>query len=339
MQSRLFILAIILQLALFTATLAQLPDTLPEHPIPTLKVIQSIRPVFLEFEYAGIRDYGIQSISDELGNSRAEVKNNRRLRFKLNIPLVLQDSLRLAMGLSYEHEQFRFEDIQQANYPLYERLEDKSLRSMGVRFYLKKDLDNGRFLKSRFGVDLNGDRIRTIGFSRFFKGNVSLLYGRQKNPTTEIGYGIYAGYDLGIFSAFPVFNYTKILSDQWMLELLLPKSARIIHTPSERVQLNALLEVSGASYHMQDEVLPGFNSLELRKSELRFLLSMNREIYDFIWASVSLGAIRNINFFVSEPRKLRRDAIIYAEPFFAYTVEFRLYLVPPRKMFNKATGL
>ncbi len=276
--------------------------------------------------------------STEFGDSRAEVSTNRRLRLKLNVPLTFNPKLRLALGLSYAHEQFRFEDIQDTNYPLYDRLEDKSLRSIGMRFYLKRDLENGKFIKSRFGVDLNGDKITAIGFSRFFKGNISVVYGKQRDPYTEIAYGIYAGYDLGIPSVFPVFNYNKILNSRWMLELLLPKSAKIIYTPDVKTQFNARIEVSGASYHMQEEVLPGYTNLELRQSELRLFIGMNREVYDFLWASVGLGAQRNLNFFVSERRQRRRNAIISANPFTAYTLEFTVYLVPPRKLYEKALG-
>ena len=207
-----------------------------------------------------------------------------------------------------------------------------------MRFYLKRDLNNGNFLKSRFGVDLNGDKITAIGFSRFFKGNISVVYGRQKDAYTELGFGIYAGYDLGIPSVLPVFNYNKILSTQWLMELVLPKSAKFIYTPNQKTHFDATLEVSGASYHMQEEVLPGYGSLELRQSELRFHIGMNQEIYDFLWASVGVGALRNINFFVSERKQRKKDAIISADPFSAYTIEFSLYLVPPRKLYNKALG-
>lgn len=306
--------------------------------VPSLKVIQSIRPTFFEFKYNGVRDYPMRLSSEEFGDSQAEVSNNRRLRFKLNVPLTFNRKLRLALGLSYAHEQFRFENIQDADYPLYDRLEDKSLRSVGMRFYLKRDLSNGKFIKSRFGVDLNGDKITAIGFSRFFKGNISVVYGRQKDAYTEIGFGLYAGYDLGIPSIFPVFNYNKILSTRWMMELVLPRSAKIIYTPNPKTQFNSRIEVSGGSYHMQEEVLPGFSNLELRQSELRFLIGMNREVYDFLWASVGIGALRNLNFFVSERRQRRSDAIITASPFTAYTVEFTVYLVPPRKLYNKALG-
>jgi hypothetical protein len=303
--------------------------------VPSLKVIQAIRPTFFEFKYVGVRDYPMALRSDEFGDSKAEVGNNRRLRLKLNVPLTFNPKLRLALGLSYAHEQFRFEEIQDAEYPLYQRLEDKSLRSIGMRFYLKRDLNNGNFLKSRFGVDLNGDKITAIGFSRFFKGNISVVYGRQKDPYTELGLGLYAGYDLGIPSIFPIFNYNKILNSSWLMELVLPKSAKIIYTPDQKTQFSATLEVSGASYHMQEEVLPGYNNLELRQSELRFHMGMNREIYDFLWASVGIGALRNLNLFVSQRGERRRDAIIFANPFSAYTIEFSVYLVPPRKLYNK----
>lgn len=301
-------------------------------------MIQAIRPTFFEFKYVGVRDYPMRLASEEFGESQAEVSNNRRIRLKLNVPLTFNPKLRLALGLSYAHEQFRFENIQDTEYPLYDRLEDKSLRSIGMRFYLKRDLENGNFLKSRFGVDLNGDKITAIGFSRFFKGNISVVYGRQKDPYTELGFGLYAGYDLGIPSIFPVFNYNKILNSRWLLELVLPKSSKIIYTPDQQTQFSATLEVSGASYHMQEEVLPGYNNLELRQSELRFHLGMNREIYDFLWASVGVGALRNLNFFVSERMQRRKDAIISASPFSAYTLEFSVYLVPPRKLYNKALG-
>jgi hypothetical protein len=306
--------------------------------VPSLKVIQAIRPTFFEFKYVGVRDYPMRLSSQEFGDSQAQVSNNRRIRVKLNVPLTFKPKLRLALGLSYAHEQFHFEDIQDADYPLYDRLEDKSLRSIGMRFYLKRDLNNGHFLKSRFGVDLNGDKITAIGFSRFFKGNISVVYGRQKDAYTEVGFGIYAGYDLGIPSIFPVFNYNKILSSSWMMELVLPKSAKLIYTPNQKSQFNARLEVAGASYHMQEEVLPGYSNLELRQSELRLLISMNHEIHDFIWASVGVGALRNLNFFLSERGQRRTDAIISADPFSAYTIEFSLYLVPPRKLYNKALG-
>lgn len=290
-------------------------------------------PRFLEIRVTRVPSFSLNSSSDEFGNSYADVEVNKRSAYKLNLPLVMKKKTNVFLGLRYQQEEFEFRNIQFNRYPVYQRLEDRSLKSAGLRLYIQRKLDNNQQIMLRIGGDLNGDVIKA--HHHYLKHSYTFIYTKQKNEFTKIGGGLAFGYDMGVPLIYPLFIYEHYFNPHFSMELALPKSVNFAYRPNDKCGLNLGLEVRGASYHLENEVLPEYEQVELRKSELRLAFRLERQIYDFIWFGAEIGGTQNLNLFLSEPYKRRRESIIQANGFQAVFAEFSLFLVPPRRLLER----
>ena len=78
-----------------------------------------------------VLNYGVKSFSKQEGleDGEGSVRRNRRWDFKARIPILRKPGIKIALGVRYFHEEYRFEDL--PDYPLYRGLENKALKSLG----------------------------------------------------------------------------------------------------------------------------------------------------------------------------------------------------------------
>ena len=296
------------------------------------------RPKFIELEWQSLSNFNMDALSDVVENSDARVTQNLIRQVKLKFPLILKEGMNLVGGFGYRHEQFEFDRVSRPDHPFYSRFDDKSLKRIMSSFYLKKDLENNRFLFAFLNNSLNSDEPQFRNFFDQLKSSFALVYGKRSNPNKEVGYGLSFGYDLGQPTVFPLFIYNHDFSLHWGLELLLPKSAKLRYSPSNALHLYATAEVQGASYHVQDSILSGFDRLEFRRSSLRANLTVEREIYDWLWFGATAGYRLPLNLFLSEPGENRRDSIIELDVRTSVYYNFSIFIVPPAKLYKRAKG-
>ena len=296
------------------------------------------RPKFIVFEVESIGKFNVNALSDLAGNASARVRENLVRQVKVKFPIILKEGLNVIGGVDYRHEQFKFDMASEPDYPLFQRFEDKALKRISTNFYLKKTLKNKRFVFAYLNNSLNSDVPQFNNFEDQLKASVTFVYGKQANPNKQIGYGVSFGYDLGQPSVFPLFIYNHDFSLHWGVQLLLPKSAQLRYSPSNAMHFYAITELKGASYHIQGNVLTGFDQLEFRRSSVRFNLRVEHEIYDWLWFGVTAGYRVPINIFLSEPRKNRRDSLVEVDAQSIQYYNFSIFIVPPTKLYNRAKG-
>jgi len=309
-----------------------------DRPIKKITHRDDPRPKIAELQYEVLGTFSATSESDQFGASRADIDKDRRIKIKLKFPLVLKSKLNIIGGIGYRNERFSFDNIEETNYPIYQRLENRSLKQVAVQIYLKKDLENQKFLFGYFANSLNSDEIQLDNFFNQLKTSLSVVMGKQRDEDTQIGFGISFGFDFGRPRIYPLFIYNKRLDYRWDVQLLLPKEAKLRYTISAKMHLLAKIGVSGTSYHLQDQPLEGFNKLELRQSSIRFRLALEREIYDWLWFGIKPGYNLPINLFISEPKKSRKDSIINIDAEAAPFINLQLFAVVPRHLWKKAKG-
>lgn len=294
------------------------------------------RPKFIEFEFETLNNFTVRATSAQFGDANARVSQNLVRNAKLKFPILLKKDVNLIGGLGYRHEQFQFNRLSDPEYVLFQRFEDKPLKQISSSFYLKKTLKNDRFYFAFLNSSLNSDDPQFENFLDQLKSSVAFIYGKQVNPNKQVGYGLSFGYDLGQPTIFPLFIYNNDFNLHWGLRLLLPKSAELRYSPSNELHFYATAELKGASYHLQDEVLEGFDQLEFRRSSVRFNLRVEREIHDWLWVGGTAGYRVPLNIFISEPGDNRRDSIIEieADPTLYYNLS--IFIVPPAKLYNRA---
>ncbi len=284
-----------------------------------------------------VLDYGIRSNSKEVGlaNGSGEVRKNRRYRFKLRAPLVMRRNIKVALGFDYYVEEYRFDDLNQVDYPLYLSLEDKSLKSIGSTLYIVKPFRGNRYFLFRGNGSLNGDYgtsdLPTADFLRF---SLSPLYGIKRNERVSYAFGAAFSYTFGRPVVYPVFAYNKTWNNRWGVEALLPARVWLRYTYNDRNLVYAKVGFAGASYNvqLQDSTLLSRESLHLEKSELRYLLTYEREIYDFLWMGLEAGWRSNLEFSLTDVRGTQRDLLIDNRLNHAFMFNFSIFIVPPRSM-------
>ena len=293
------------------------------------------KPKLASFSYKGIADFKLNGESDAFGKENANVKRNIRRDMYLRVPCFIKNGTLIGVGLRYRHEKFRFSDINAVDKGPYRKFEDKGLRSAGVDILFQRKLDEDKKIQGNLGFRLNGDTYRGGAIQDFLKVSLFVLYKKKKNDRTEIGYGIAAGYDLGSPLVYPIFSYKRHLTKHLTLDLNLPKQARFMYGFSDKTFLSWTAEVSGASYRVERPLLEGYDRLEIRKSEFRTYLRLEREIHDWIWLGAEAGYNQYINFYTSEPRELRDNAIITFDTSPAPFFKVGIFFVPPKKIYDK----
>jgi hypothetical protein len=297
-----------------------------------------VKPKVLSISLKSVQNFNINTVSSETNNEKATLNENLRRDAYLRFPIYIKNGTIRGLNFRYRHEKFRFADASKEDYKLFQELENNGLRSTGFDALLMKSDKKKRKITARLGFRLNGDSFNEDNIFKFFKASFFAVRTHTKNKYTSYGYGISAGYDLGVPAAYPVFIYQHYFNKHLSVDLNLPKKASLVYGFSDKTFLTWTTELSGASYHVARPLLDGFNDLELRKSEIRSFLRFEQEIYDFLWFGAELGGMQYLNFFVSKPLDRRRDAIINLETTPAYFFKIGIFLVPPKKVYNDIMG-
>jgi hypothetical protein len=315
------------------------PITIPSDD-PIVKASNRFvpRPKFFDLGFESFGNFKVNASSDLFGDSKARVAQNLIRQVKLKFPLVLRKKTNVFGGLGYRHEQFKFDQQSDPDYQLFERFEDKSLKRLSFSAYLKRTLEKSRFLFAFLNSSLNSDAPSIKKITDQLKLSFAFIYGKNLTPHKNIGGGVSFGYEFGQPVVFPVFQFKNDFSLHWGYEFLLPKSMQLRYSPSDKNHVYLAVELQGASYHLQDSVFAGYERLEFRRSSVRFTLTYQRELHDWLWLGLTAGYREPINIFLSEPGKKRTDALLTIDAQSALYYGINIFLVPPAKLYKKAKG-
>ncbi|QHT71072.1 hypothetical protein GXP67_32680 [Rhodocytophaga rosea] len=283
-----------------------------------------------------IMDYGIRSNSksDMLRSGSGQVSSNRRWEFKLRLPIISKPNFAIAAGIHYNVEEYKFEPPQNEEYPLYKSLEDKSLKSIGGSIYVVKPWRGKRYFLLRASGDLNGDYgADGISKKNFLQFSIAPLIGWKANDNTSYAFGFAYGYNFGRPVISPLISYNHTFNKHWGLETMLPTKVKVRYSLNEKTLFFASTELNGARYNIRlaDSVLAKRGNFYLQKAEIRYLISFEREIHDWLWFGLEAGLRSNINFSLSDKTGPARNALIRNQLNHAMLVSFSLFAVAPRK--------
>lgn len=296
--------------------------------------IQSIKgipkPKGFEFNYRQIRDYDIKTKFLE-DSYNGKVNQNRETTVKLILPVIRRDHFFLALGAKYEVEEFRFEKGSINNNSFYEYLEDKPLRSIGLSGYVGKSLKGDKFIIGRVNTRLSGD-IDKSKISNYFRSTVSVIYAQKRSPTVSWGAGLTYNNTFGRQLILPVLTYNQRFTEKLSARILLPVSIQLNYLMNEKNVLRLNNKLSGDNYYINSGPIAS-SDLYLSKSDFFSTLSYEREIYDFIWVSATIGYHMNYKFDLSTTNKLLSvDAPVISNDIKnASSFQFSIFFVPPKK--------
>jgi hypothetical protein len=303
-------------------------------------------PTGISLSYERVMDYRIQTTSnvDYLEDGEGEVNYNRRIKFKLKVPIINKDRFKLTYGFHYSHEEFRFEKPEELKYSLYKSLENKPLKSLGNNLYFMFPQKNNTFYAFQVNFHLNGDYYRSdMNLTDFLKISAGPIWGKKPNDNVMYGFGFAYSYTFGDPSITPLIAYYQTFNDHWGIEAMLPLEAKLRYNMNKKSIWYLGAEARGASYNigLDDPALQHKRSVELRHSEIKFKFSLEQEIYDFLWLSLQAGYRYNLNFNLAESNHNRsatnffeREYIAESQLEDAFFFNVSLNIKPPKKWYK-----
>ena len=276
---------------------------------------------------------------------------NARLSIKGYIPAVNHPHLKVIVGLSYEREEFKFSQLGQDN-ELVNNIEDKGLKSTAVQLAVIRPVDAVHWYLVRVKGELAGDYTSSeLTKKDYLRTSAEAFYGWKRSPRFSWGLGFQYGYTFGRLSFYPAVIYNRTFSDRWGVEALFPARVLLRYNASPTSIFYTGYGVDGLNYivHLNraplvrrtetgqpDPAKTPLQTLELRQIELKYRLRYERELLSFMWLGAETGYRYNYAFDAFDRTNADREKIISAAfggvPYFS----LELFLVPPRKLMERA---
>jgi len=273
------------------------------------------------------------------GNNSGRLNRNRRFDFRVRFPIINKPSITVAAGIKYSQEEFVFHDEALTNnYSFFKDLEDRSLKSIGLHFYVVKPTRTNKYFILRTSMDLNGDYSSDkFGKTEFLKFSVTPLIGWKKNENLSYAFGFSYGYTFGKPLIIPAISVNKNFDCNWGIESILPINIRLRYSPNDNNYFYTGFELAGGSYRLDniDSAFFSFNRLHLFRSELRYILSHERAIHDWLWFGIEAGWRENLRFNLTNGPKAMSDIIISNKLSGSLIANVSLFVVPPRGLLKK----
>ncbi|MDX5480845.1 MAG: DUF6268 family outer membrane beta-barrel protein [Hymenobacteraceae bacterium] len=309
-----------------------------EYASPGVRGMGKSRGIVIGYERLPQFDIESESDNPEVGNGSARVRRHNKFFVRALAPVMNKPQSKLILGIDHKFEEFNFENVTPASYSLYRNLEDKNLKSLGLQLALLHSFDEVRFILVRAKGELNGDYTRdNISISDYLKTSLDVAYGWKRTPDFAWGIGLQYGYTFGRQRVFPGIMYNRTFNDRWGVESIFPANLRVRYNVSEKTLLYTGYRIEGASYNLfaSEPPLSQFNDIELRRTDIKGLLRLEQEIYDFLWFAVE-GGFRQYYRHRAFDEIGSRDELINNDLAGAGYIAIELYAVPPRKLLERS---
>ncbi len=309
-----------------------------EYASPGVEGMGKPRGIVISYERLPGFDIESESEDPRLGNGEGRIRRHNQFGIRALAPIVNKPQTKVVLGFDYELEEFNFEGLNESSYSLYRYLEDKNLKSIGLQVAYLHSLNERNFYLIRVKGELNGDYTRDdISISDYLKATVDVAYGWKKSPYYSIGVGLQLGYTFGRQRVYPGILYNRTFNPKWGVESIFPANARLRYNANEKTLFYAGYRLEGGSYDIfADETeLAQFNEIELRRTDIKGLLRMEREIYDFLWFAVE-GGFRQYYRHRIFDEVGSTDVLIKNDLAGAGYVGVEVFVVPPRKLLEKS---
>ena len=290
-----------------------------------------------------IRSSGVNGVPDYT----TTVSKAALLTAKLYAPILNHPHLKLILGLNYERQEFQFRDQSSIDqYSLYGNIQNKGLTTIGSQLAVFRPVDAVHYYVFRIKGELNGDYTSDqLNVTDYLKVSSELIYGWKRSPTFAWGIGLQLGYSLGRQSVYPAVVYNRTFNDRWGVEALFPARVLVRRNLSPKALLFGGYELVSTNYNLKlrtpfpktsDPQASKVTSLELRQIDVKLRLRLEHELLSFLWGAVEGGYRYNYQFNSFDRTNNTRDIVINSQLGLAPYVALDLFIVPPRKLLEKA---
>ncbi len=251
--------------------------------------------ISLGYEYQGAFDIDYGNWSNSSGSTTQKTSRFSGAdgtRLSANIPVIAKTNVVLQVGFNYSRTNFHSYGIDQN--PLDASLKTNGLTTTGLNTTLFKPFSEDKFMIFQSSGDLNGDyTINNPLNPRYTRISSAVIFGKKVNDRKMIGFGISRTYRVGELNYIPIMllNWTAP-SRTWGVEMMAPARVNIRKTFSPRSILLFGYELEGNSYRLVStygNVTVESRNIELRRSELKFRVTWETSLQQFVWMSLQFG--------------------------------------------------
>lgn len=296
--------------------------------------IVGYRPKIAEVSLESLVDYKTTAVSETGSTHTTEIENDKLLKIKLAVPLKLKGRTKMGLQLKYYQQRFQFDDDQfNQQDELFNYLSNQTFINTGARFIYKRNHSDTECISFIAGAELHNDEFRFNANSALYYLNGT--YVKDLSASRKIGFGVFAGNSLGRFSILPLFIYENQFAKKWTLELVLPKSASLRYRLDNKTFISGNVSAKGWRYNLSNTIPDSERAFTLRRRDVQFTLSYEREIHDWLWLGVETGYNKNLQYVLTNPGERSRDALNTLTSKDATFLKFSIFIVPPKKLWNK----
>lgn len=290
--------------------------------------LSNIRPAFFKLSYRTLPAVSNYSYGEF---QNVDFERNHLIEAELTLPVIFTKKFKLLAQLRHKSEYLNLGEIE----GVYEK--DLILKNTGVIFLYKLKLNEQLFLGGHFGGALKTDQYQFQRFSSILDYNSSIVFGKENRQRNgRIAFGVILGNSLGRFQIAPLFIFDHQFNSKWMVQMKLPKELMLRRIlKSDNFYFLGSIEATGASYFLSDDIYPGANDIEFRRTAIEFKLGIEKEIHDWLWFGVDAGITQPLRSSLVNAGDPSRNSFHDFGHHFTPFVNLSLFAVPPRKLFNK----
>lgn len=273
-----------------------------------------------------------------------ELESLEALVVKLKAPILNGSRFKMVAGFNYEPEKFFFSSVPtglsvSALSPnvgdVYQQIDARMLKHTSLSLFGVSILDEQHYLGFRAQASFNGDYRGLINFdNRYASYQASLALGIKRTSDFEWGFGLNFSHDSRRSIVLPFILYNRNFNRKWGLEAVFPASVQGRYNIDKRSILLFGYEYGSRFYSIdvQNPYLRSTDAYLFSHSELRFGVSLERQIVPWVWLNMKAGYQINMpnRFQVQGTQDLSYRATPGNAPYF----RLGFFLSPPDKYYR-----
>jgi Domain of unknown function (DUF6268) len=207
-----------------------------------------------------------------------------------------------------------------------------------------KPLNEKFYLAFKGDVSFNGGYDGLIKFDeRYLKYNIGLMLGVKPRPDLEWGIGVLfrSSFVRSSVPVLPFGIYNRTFNDKWGIETILPVSIKARYNINAKNLILFGPEYESRSYSL-DRINRGnsntgdFSEFFMKRSELKFAVSYQHQVSDWVWFNAQAGYSHNFNtsFTEIDLKGIELPAVIVA-PADGVFFKVGVFVSPPKNKCKK----
>lgn len=282
----------------------------------------------LEISYIYNDGGAIRAESDPLLGRPSRIDHIENLIFKLKLPLINTESIKLLAGFTHRPEKYYFDTVSVDYQPVFRHLNGRRLKNTGFEIFGTKSFNERHYGVLRFKTSFNGDYKGLASFrSQYAVYNITGVFGIKKSDDLEYGFGLTFTNSFRNTTILPFFVYNRNFNEKWGVESVLPALAVLRYNVSPKTILTSGFRYNSRSYSLNVPDNTRDIIYEMNHSEVRFLLSGEQNIVPWLWLDVEVGY--QLNFSTDFRVDSLTEAAFQVEPDNNIYFKVGLFLSPP----------